>query len=108
MTIPTRRIRIRPPSSLIATVVSLLAVSATAAFSLLVVFEWRVLELPQTVAPYYFGSAFLLWALVLLLVGYWHQNARRSREELLLDELRSAYARGELTTEEFRKRREEL
>jgi hypothetical protein len=85
-----------------------LAIVATFAFSLLVVLEWELLGVTQSAAPYYFGFTFLIWGLTLLLIGYWYQSRRRSHDQRVTEELRFAYARGDLTTEEYQERRERL
>lgn len=88
--------------------VALPALFATFSFAALVLLEWQLFDVSPSLVPYVFGFTFIAWGLTLLLIGYGYQDTRRSREEIVRDELRLAYARGDLTTEEFRERREEL
>lgn len=68
--------RIRPPALRTVVPVLVLALLATAAFTGVVSFEWRLLDLDPAVAPYFFGFALLAWAVTLLSVGYWYRWAR--------------------------------
>lgn len=86
----------------------LLAIVATFAFALFLVLEWQLLNSSLGLTPYFLGFTFILWALTLLLVGYWYQSRRQSYEQRLFEELQLAYARGELTTDEYQERQEEL
>ncbi|SEP13698.1 hypothetical protein SAMN04487948_11616 [Halogranum amylolyticum] len=86
----------------------LLCIVATFAFALFLVLEWQLLDLSRGITPYYFGVTFIVWALMLLFIGYWYQARRQSHEQRLMEELQFAYARGDLTTEEYQERQKQL
>ena len=65
-----------------------------------------------TVSPIWRIGTMLVWLLVLLGAGYFVYraiaNASPNVDDRALEELRMAYARGDLSHEEFQKRRDEL
>lgn len=102
MSTPRNRIQLTEPPAL------LLSIVVTLVFALLLVLEWQLLDISLATVPYYFGFTFIIWALTLVIIGYWYQSRRQSDDQGISGSSEFAYIRDELTTEEHSERQQRL